>query len=372
MTPRYTTRTTAWLYLKLAFQIRSNAHEAGLAACPGSSFCNASKKQPWNNKSHLRDIESLGEREEVICCEERTHCQHVSCSNTLFLPLAYRFLPTLVALAVLSRIPQRHRLPLWTLHHVQQPLSQVGVSWQVSIHLRVQPRWWDHAGGLGISLCDLLLHQSLRRGRAYSSSGGLPVHKPLSAATARARARPRPGEAASAPGKAVVNIWAVRPAGEAAPLPSSSLPPSLRLPLFPFALSLNYSPVKKKEKHSSRWGDEEGGLIRDRLRRARECAEPKEKKNTEKGVRTETVGLWWQMRSLQEPLRDLSGFCWRLCRSPQGSPGNCGHATCVRHRLEQLRTFGARTLLDVQSRVTRTFLRAARRQGDRSGWFLVS
>lgn len=149
------------------------------------------------------------------------------------------FLPTLVALAVVSRILQHYRLRLRTLHHVQQPLSQVGVSWQVSIHLRVQPWWWDHAGGLWIRLCDLLLHQTLRRSCAPSSSGGLTVHEPPSAATVWAR----PGAAASAPGKAVVNIWAARPAGEAAPLmlssPAHSLPlrDSLSSPLLSHSLT---------------------------------------------------------------------------------------------------------------------------------------
>lgn len=169
--------------------------------------------------------------------------------NTLpacFLQQHTRFLPTLVALAVVSRILQHYRLPLRTLHHVLQPLSQVGVSWQVSIHLRVQPWWWDHAGGLWIRLCDLLLHQTLRRSCASSSSGGLTVHEPLSAATAWAR----PGAAASAPGKAVVNIWAARPAGEAAPLmlssPAHSLP--LRDSLSSLLLSHSLTPLKKKKK----------------------------------------------------------------------------------------------------------------------------
>lgn len=70
------------------------------------------------------------------------------------------------------------------------------------------------------------------------------------------------------------------------------LPPSLRLPLFPFALSLNYSPVKKRKKKKRKaflqMRRRRGGLIRDRLSRARECAEPKKtkpkKKNTEKGA----------------------------------------------------------------------------------------
>lgn len=104
-----------------------------------------------------------------------------------------------------------------------------------------------------------------------------------------------------------------------------------------------------------------GGLIRDRLSRARECAEGERRR-----VRTETEGLWWQMRIRQEPL-------WVLLTALQITTGvlgnHCGEATCVRHRLEQLRRFGAQTLLDVQSRISRTLLRAARRQGDRSGWF---
>lgn len=103
-----------------------------------------------------------------------------------------------------------------------------------------------------------------------------------------------------------------------------SLPPSLpETPSLPLCSLTQLLPCKKKEKKAFlQMRRRRGGLIRDRLSRARECAEAKKTTNKKKHgekrtVRTETVGLRWQMRSLQEPLWDLSGFC----RSPQGSSG---------------------------------------------------
>lgn len=144
------------------------------------------------------------------------------------------FLPTPVALTVLSRILQHNRLPRRTLHHVHHAVPQVWVAWQVSIYLRVRPRR-RHAGGLNslwISLCDLLLHQTLRCCRASSgssSSSTLPVHNPQRRAAATVWACPR--AAASAPTDPLLIFeqreQQVRQLSSHAPLLGSSLPPSL-------------------------------------------------------------------------------------------------------------------------------------------------
>lgn len=143
------------------------------------------------------------------------------------------FLPTPVALTVLSGILQHNRLPRRTLHHVHHAVPQVWVAWQVSIYLRVRPRR-RHASGLNslwISLCDLLLHQTLRccRASSGSSSSALPVHNPQRRAAATVWACPR--AAASAPTDPLLIFeqreQQVRQLSSHAPLLGSSLPPSL-------------------------------------------------------------------------------------------------------------------------------------------------
>lgn len=96
------------------------------------------------------------------------------------------FLPTVEAVIALGRMLQHHRLPDWTLHHVQRPVPRVRVPRQVPIHLRVRPQRSEvNAGGLQgvrIGLCDLLLHQTLRCSgvsTTSSSSSRLTVHTPL-------------------------------------------------------------------------------------------------------------------------------------------------------------------------------------------------
>lgn len=126
------------------------------------------------------------------------------------------------------------------------------------------------------------------------------------------------------------------------------LTPSLsETPSLPLCSLTHLLPCKKKAfLHMRR---RSGGLISDRLSRAWECAKAKRK---EKGAQSRNRDSGTVMEN-GECAGATFASQWVMLRALQITTGvlgkHCGEAACVRHRLEQLRAFGAQTLRGVQS-----------------------